>query len=163
MRGRPSPTVSLSKGAKSAASAEKKNVVELRKSLLSIGVDKASVEKLIASNGLDRIIAPIYWKDGLVFHVSSLALSSLPGFLKSFEKEFPDGQVRWDRDYDETNPKDGTSDVAIRVTFSYQEDDQGDHWSPKPTLEEEESYQGMLKRHSYKGPNPVRAHAVLKG
>ncbi len=148
---------------KAKSASESKEVEHLRKSLLSIGVDKESVERLLASSGLDRIVVPVYWKDGLVFHVSSLSLSSLPAFLKSFEKEFPDSQVRWDPDYDENNPKDGTSDVAIRAYFSYQEDDQGDHWSPKPTPMEEESYQSMLKRYSYKGSSPLQAHAVLQG
>ena len=156
------PQLTLPKATNSAGSS-KKAVEELRKSLLSKGADKESVEKLVASRALDRIVVPIYWKDGLVFHVGSMALSNLPSFLKSFEEEFPDGQVRWDPDYDETNPKDGTSDVAIRVYFSYQEDDQGDHWSPKPTEEEEERYQSMLRRLSYKGPDPVKAQAVLQG
>lgn len=148
--------------AKSGGS-EKRETEELRKSLLSIGVDKQSAEKLLASRELDRIVVPIYWKDGLVFHESSIALASVPDFLRSFEKEFPDGQIRWDPDYDESNPKQDKSDVAIRFYFSYQEDDQGDHWSPKPTLEEEESYQAMLKRYSFKGSNPVQAHKVLQG
>ena len=153
----------MPKATKSTSSKEEKDAEQLRKSLLSIGVDKASAEKLLASTALDRIVVPIYWKDGLVFHVGSIALSKLPGFSKSFEKEFPEGQLRWDPDYDETNPRDGTSDVAIRINFSYQEDDQGDHWSPKPTPEEEERYQSMLRSHSYKGPNLVKAHAVLQG
>jgi hypothetical protein len=153
----------LPRGTESAGPAGEREAEELRKSLSSIGVDKESTEKLLASPSLDKIVVPIYWKDGIVFHVSSLSLPSLPSFLKSFEKEFGDGQVRWDPDYDETNPKDGRSDVAIRVYFNYQEDDQGDHWSPKPTPEEEESYQLMLKRHSYKGSDSVQAHAVLQG
>jgi hypothetical protein len=144
--------------------AEKRGDVDrLRKSLLSIGVDKEPAEKLLASRALDRIVVPIYWKDGLVSQSHPLSLSKLPSFLKSFQEEFPDGQVRWDPDYDEQNQQGKSSDVAIRVVFNYQEDDQGDHWSPKPTAIEEQSYQRMLKRFSYKGASPVQAHAVLHG
>jgi hypothetical protein len=152
----------LPKIAKSAGS-NKNKTDALRKALLSIGVDKGSAEMLLGSRALERIAVPIYWKDGLVFHANSLWLPKLPNFLKSFEKVFPDGQVRWDPDYDEENQQDQTSDVAVRVFFNYQEDDQGDHWSPKPTPIEEQSYQRMLKRFSYKGPSPVQAHAVLHG
>jgi hypothetical protein len=135
----------------------------LRKSLLSIGVDKESVEKLLKSKDLEKVVVPVYWKDGLVSQASSIQLSKLPAFVKSFEKEFPDGQVRWDPDYFEVDQQENPSDVAIRIFFNYQEDDQGDHWSPKPTSLEEESYQRMLKRYSYQGSNPVQAHAVLHG
>jgi hypothetical protein len=136
----------------------------LRKALLSIGVDKESVEKLLRSKDLDRIVVPVYWKDGLVPKPhNSFWLEKLPDFLKSFENEFPDGQIRWDPDYDEENAPGVTSDVAIRVYFSYQEDDQGTHLSPKPNPIEEERYQNMLNRYSYGGPKPVQAHAVLQG
>jgi len=154
----------LPKSAKTAGPGEKKSGAEgLRKALLSIGVDEKSVDKLLASRYLERVIVPIYWKDGLVYHSQSLWLSKLPDFLRSFEKEFPDGQTRWDPDYDEHNIKDNRSEVAVRIAFNYQEGDQGDHWSPKPTEMEEESYQSMLKRLSYKGSDPVQAQAVLHG
>jgi len=154
----------LPKKAKQAGSKKKKtDLDELRKSLLSIGVDEGSAEKLLGSRALERIIVPIYWKDGLVFHVNSLWVPKLPSFLKSFEKVFPEGQVRWDPDYDEENPQDSTSDVAIHVFFDYQEDDQGHHWSPKPTSIEDRSYFEMVKRSSYKGRSPVQAQAVLQG
>ena len=142
---------------------KKKDFDALRKALLSIGVDEGSAEKLIGSRALERTVVPIYWKDGLVFHVNSIWLPKLSSFLKSFEKEFPDGQVRWDPHYDVENPQGATSDVAIRVFFNYQEDDQGDHWSPKPTSIEEQNYYRMLKRFSYKGSSPVQAQAVLQG
>jgi len=154
----------LPKKAKPAGPNKKKTDVDaLRKALLSSGVDAGSAGKLTGSPALERIVVPIYWKDGLVFHANSLWLPKLPSFLKSFEKEFPDGQVRWDPDYDEENPQDATSDVAIRVFFNYQEDDQGDHWSPKPTSIEEQNYYRMLKRFSYKGSSPVKAQTVLQG
>jgi hypothetical protein len=154
----------LPKKAKPRSSNKKKKDFDaLRKALLSIGVDEGSAEKLLRSRALERTVVPIYWKDGLVFHVNSLWLPKLPSFRKSFEKEFPDGQLRWNPDYDEENPQGATSDVAIRVFFNYQEDDQGDHWSPKPTSIEEQNYYRMLKRYSYKGSSPVQTQAVLQG
>ncbi len=133
----------------------------LRESLLSIGVDKKSAQKLLASRSLDKTVVPIYWKDGLVSHSGSLRLSKLPDFAKEFEKEFPDGELRWDTDYYEQDPEHNSSDVAVRVFFSYQEGDSGDHWSPKPTTMEEQAYQSMLKRCSYKGSDAVQASAAL--
>ena len=135
----------------------------IRKALLSIGVDDKSTGKLLASRSLDKTVIPLYWKDGLVSQSHLLWLWKLPNFLKSFEKEFPDGQVRWDPDYDEESPQGNPSRVAIRVYFNFQEDDDGDHWSPKPTVLEDRSYQEMLKRYSYKGEGPVQANAVLYG
>ncbi|MDA4133551.1 MAG: hypothetical protein OK454_10590, partial [Thaumarchaeota archaeon] len=54
-------------------------------------------------------------------------------------------------------------DIALRVYFNYQEDDQGDHWSPPPTLLEEESYYRMLARAFYKGKKPVPVSKVVHG
>jgi hypothetical protein len=154
----------LSKNTKPKGSVDgAKTAGGLLESLLSIGVDKKSAEKLLASSALDRIVVPVYWKDGLVSQSHSLWLSKLPDFLKSFGKEFPDGQVRWDPDYYEQNIQGNSSDVAIRVYFNYQEDDQGDHWSPKPTEIEEQSYQKMLKRFSYAGTGALQAHTALHG
>ena len=132
---------------------------KLRKSLLSIGVDKNSVERLISSRNLSNTVVPIYWKDGIVLKVNTFWLQTLPDFLSSFAREFPDGQVRWDPDYRGQRPDDG--DIAIHVTFYYQEDDQGDHWSPKPDPAEEESYYRMLKRFTYEGTNPVPASRII--
>jgi hypothetical protein len=154
----------LPKSAKpTGAGAKKKNAAKLRKSLLSIGVDEKSAEKLLSSRALERVVVPVYWKDGLVSHAHPLRLSKIPSFLGSFEKVFPDGQVRWDTDYAENNPQDGSSDVAVRVFFNYQEDDQGDHWSPRPTAIEEQSYQRMLKRCSYAGTGAVQASVAIHG
>jgi hypothetical protein len=133
----------------------------LRKSLLSVGVDKDSVERLTSSKTLDDIIIPIYWRDGLVSNSHPLWLVKLPEFLRSFEKEFPDGQVRWHDEYEGSDPALG--DVALRIYFNYQEDDQGDHWSPPPTLLEEESYRRMLARCAYKGKRPIPASRVVHG
>jgi hypothetical protein len=149
--------------AKSAGSGEKEGAGELRKSLLSIGVDEKSVKKLLSSRALERVVVPAYWKDGLVSQAHSLWILKLPSFLKSFGKEFPDGQIRWDPDYDEEGPQGNPSRVAIRVYFNYQEDDQGHHWSPKPTVIEEQSYQRMLKRYAYSGAGATQANAVLYG
>jgi len=135
----------------------------LREALLSIGVDRKSAEKLVSSRALERIVVPIYWKDGLVLHGGTFWLSKLPEFLKGFEEEFPDGKIGWDTEYFELNPKDGSGDVAIRVVFNLQEGDQGEHFAPKPTELEEESYQGMLNRLAFKGRGPVQAHSVLQG
>ena len=143
--------------------AKKGGAAMLRKSLLSIGVDKKSAEKLLSSRALERLVVPVYWKDGLVSHAHPLRLSKVPSFLGSFEKEFPDGQARWDPDYAENNQQDISSSVAIRVFFNYQEDDQGDHWSPRPTAIEEQSYQRMLKRYSYAGAGAVQASAAIHG
>ena len=153
----------MRKNSKPAKPEEKVGAEGLRKSLLSIGVDKKSAEKLLRSRALDRVVVPIYWKDGLELHPQTLWLSKLPNFLRSFEKEFPDGQVRWDPDYYEQNLEGNSSDVAIRVYFNYQEDDQGDHWSPKPTAIEDKSYQRMQRRFAYAGPSAVQAHTILQG
>ncbi|MDA4115053.1 MAG: hypothetical protein OK442_00690 [Thaumarchaeota archaeon] len=146
-----------------SAEAKKEGAAKLRKSLLSIGVDEKSAEKLLSSRALERVVIPVYWKDGLVSHAHLLRLSKIPSFLGSFEKVFPDGQVRWDPDYAENNLQDGSSDVAVRVFFNYQEDDDGDHWSPKPTAIEDQSYQRMLKRYSYAGAGAVQASATIRG
>jgi hypothetical protein len=151
----------LAKG-KSGGSGKKTGGADLRKSLLSIGVDKGSVEKLVSSSALGRVVIPLYWKDGLVSHPHPLWLSKLPNFLRSFEEEFPDGEVRWDPDYEEHN-QEGSGGYAIRVFFNYQEDDEGDHWSPQPTEIEMQSYQKMLKRASYTGPRAVQASSIVRG
>jgi len=154
----------LRKNAKPDEPSQKQGDAEgLLKSLLSVGVDKKSAGKLVGSTVIDRVVVPIYWKDGLVLQAHSVWLSKLPSFLKSFEKEFPDGQVRWDPNYYEQKQEGNSSDVAIRVYFNYQEDDDGDHWSPKPTAMEEQSYQKMLKRFSRPGTGGLQAHQVLHG
>jgi hypothetical protein len=153
----------LAKKEKPSATGKDSDSGGLRKAMLSIGVDKKSAEKLLASRALDKVVVPLYWKDGIVLQAHPLWLSKLPDFLKSFEKEFPEGRVRWDPDYDEQTPQGESSRVAIRVDFNYQEDDQGDHWSPKPTAIEEQSHQRMLKRFSYGGASPLQASAVLHG
>jgi hypothetical protein len=156
----------LPKGATSAGSGgtnEEGEAEGLRKSLLSIGVDAKSAEKLLSSRSLERLVVPVYWKDGLTLQAHPLSLSKLPNFLRSFQKEFPEGQVRWDPDYDEQTPQGESSRVAIRVYFDYQEDDQGHHWSPKPTEIEQQSYQMMLKRFSYAGTGALQASAVIYG
>lgn len=47
--------------------------------------------------------------------------------------------------------------------FNFQEDDQGDHRSPRPTVIEEHSYQKMLKRYSHAGADPVEASMTIHG
>ena len=133
----------------------------LQKALLSVGADQQSAERLVSSKKVSELVIPIYWKDGLVSSVRPLWLVRLPEFLKSFQKEFPDGQVRWDPDYQSNDPTSG--DTALRVYFNYQEDDQGDHWSPPPTLLEEESYYRMLARAAFKGKKSVSASKVVHG
>lgn len=145
------------------AGGKKDSAARVRKSLLSIGVDDESVGKILSSRALGRLVVPVFWKDGLVSHAHLLQLTKLTGFLGSFEREFPDGQARWDPDYEENNPQDSSSRVAVRIFFNYQEDDQGDHWSPRPTVIEEQSYQRMLKRYSYAGAGAVQASAAIYG
>ena len=143
-----------------AAQPDGDDAKKLRRSLISIGVDKDIAQKLVASKSLERIVVPIYWKDGLESRSNALWLTRLPEFLRSFTKEFPDGEVRWDPDYESSDP---AEDVAIRVRFNVQEDDQGNRFHPKPTLLEEEAYQRMLERSSFKGTKPVPAHVVVHG
>ena len=69
--------------------------------------------------------------------------------------------MRWDRDYEGERPSDG--DVAIRVYFDYQEDDQGDHWAPQPTEQQEESYYKTLRELSNKGSDTVPAYRIVHG
>lgn len=132
----------------------------LGKALLSVGADKDGVEKLLSSKSLEGVVIPIYWKDGLVSSVRPLWLIKLPEFLRGFKEEFPDGQVNWDDGYGSSGP--GADDVALRVYFNYQEDDQGNHWSPPPTLLEEESYYRMLARAAFKGKKQVSVGKVLR-
>ncbi len=132
----------------------------LHKSLVSIGVDREAAKSLTASRLLERIVVPVYWKEGLESQAHGLWLIKLPQFLRSFAEEFPDGEVRWDPDYESSNPAD---DLAIRVRFNIQEGDQGGRFQPKPTLLEEEAYQRMLERSSYKGAKPVPAYSVVHG
>jgi hypothetical protein len=154
----------LAKKEKPSRSGDKRSDSDaLRKALLSIGTDNKSAEKLLSSRALEKVVIPLYWKDGIVLQTHPLWLSKLPNFLKSFEKEFPEGQVRWDPDYDEQTPQGESSRVALRVYFDYQEDDQGHHWSPKPTEIEEQSYQRMLRRFSYSGTGALQANSVLHG
>lgn len=153
----------MPKSAKPAKTGANEGATRIRKSLLSIGVDDESAEKLLSSRALERLVIPVYWKDGLVSHAHLLQLTKLPSFLGSFGREFPDGQARWDPDYEENNPQDSSSRVAVRVFFNYQEDDQGDHWSPRPTVIEDQSYQRMLKRYSYAGADAVQASAAIYG
>jgi hypothetical protein len=134
---------------------------KLRKTLLSIGVDKDVVERLLSSRELSKAVVPIYWKDGIVSKANSFWLPTLPEFLKDFAREFPEGQVRWDSDYRGERPADG--DSAIHVFFSYQEDDQGDRWEPKPDAPQVESYYMMLKKFSYKGDKPVSVSRIIHG
>ncbi|MGA2664017.1 MAG: hypothetical protein ABSF83_03650 [Nitrososphaerales archaeon] len=143
-----------------AAQHDGDEVKKLHKSLASIGVDKDTAQKLVASKSRQRIVVPIYWKEGLESRSNALWLTKLPEFLRSFTKEFPDGEVRWDPDYESSDP---AEDVAIRVRFNVQEDDQGNRFHPKPTLLEEEAYQRMLERSSFKGTKPVPAHLVAHG
>ncbi len=133
-------------------------IERLHKSLISIGVDKDAAKRLAASRSLDNMVVSVYWKDGLEVRANSIWLVKLPEFLRGFAEEFPDGQVRWDPDYETANP---AEDVAIRVRFNVQDDDQGGHFQPKPTLLEEEAYQRMLERSSYKGTKPVPAYIVV--
>jgi hypothetical protein len=133
---------------------------KIHKALTSIGVDQDAAKRLTASKTLERVVVPIYWKEGLESRINSLWLIKLPEFLKSFAKEFPDGQVRWDSDYESDDPAD---DLAVLVRFNVQEDDQGNHWHPKPTLLEDEAYQRMIERSSFKGTKPVHAYQVVHG
>ena len=116
---------------------------------------------MVTSRQLARVTAPIYWKDGIVLKANSFWLQTLPEFLESFAREFPDGQIRWDPDYRAERPQDG--DSAIHVFFSYQEDDQGDRWEPKPDITDVERYYAILKRFSYGGDKPVSASRIIHG
>ncbi len=131
----------------------------LREALLSVGADKKAVGRLVSSKEMERVVVPIYWKDGIVVKANFIQLLALPKLLRSFRREFPDGQVRWDPDYRGEKPGDG--DVAIHIFFNYQEDDQGDHWDPKPDTPEIESYYRMIKRFSYDGDKPVSASKII--
>lgn len=133
----------------------------LKKALLSVGADGDSVDKLVSSTSLENAVIPMYWKDGLVSSVRPFWIVKLPEFLRSFQKEFPDGQVNWDKDYGTRGP--GFDDIALRIYFNYQEDDQGDHWSPPPTLLEEESYYRMLARGTFKGKKSVSVGRIVHG
>jgi len=136
------------------------DIDKLHKSLVSIGVDREAAKKLTSSKSLDRIVVPLYRKQGLASRSSTFWLIRLPEFLRSFSREFPDGEIRWDADYEGNGRAD---DVAIRVFFNVQEDDQGGRFQPEPTFLEEEAYQRMLEKSSYKGTKPVHAYAVVHG
>ena len=147
--------------AKEKSAGASTDIAALKKALLSVGADRDSVEKLVSSSSLENVVIPIYWKDGLVSSVRPFWLVKLPEFLRGFREEFPDGQINWDKDYGTGGP--GFDDIALRVYFNYQEDDQGDHWSPPPTLLEEESYYRMLAKGAFKGKKSISAGRLVHG
>ena len=138
----------------------KEELDSLHRSLTSIGAEKEVVKRLFSSKLLEHVVVPVYRKEGLASRTSSLWLMKLPDFLRGFAKEFPDGEVRWDADYEGANH---AKDVAVRVRFNVQEDDQGGRFQPKPTPLEEEAYQRMLEKSSYKGSRPVPISQVIHG
>ncbi len=132
---------------------------KLRDALRSIGVETASIQKLLSSSRLRRAIVPIYTKSGLTPDSHGFWLIKLPKFLEWLEDEFPNGEVRWDSDYE--GGQLGTHQFAIRVTFNLQEDDQGARRSIRPTGLEEEKYHQVLDKLSYKGRDAIQVHEIL--
>jgi hypothetical protein len=88
-------------------------------------------------------------------------LARLPEFLEWFEKEFPNGVVSWDPDYEGGEP--GMHKFALRVDFNVQEDDQEAHFKVEPTPLELESYHSKLSTLSYKGNDAIKANELIYG
>ncbi len=132
---------------------------KLRGALGSIGVETASVQKLLSSSRLRRAVVPIYTKSGLTPDSHGFWLIQLPKFLEWLQDEFPNGEVRWDSDFEGGQP--GTHLFAIHVTFNLQEDDQGARRSIRPTGLEEEKYHQVLDKLSYKGRDAIQVHEIL--
>lgn len=81
--------------------------------------------------------------------------------MRWFNKEFPDGLVRWDSELEVTST--GKSRPVVRVSFNYQEDDQGDHWSYRPTALEEESYHKKLHELRLKDGKKIEVRSIIFG
>ncbi len=131
----------------------------LKGALRSIGVETASLQRLLSSSRLRRVVIPIYTKSGLTPDSHVFWLINLPKFLGWLQDAFPNGEVRWDSDYEGGEP--GTHRFAIRVRLNLQEDDQGARRSIRPSGLEEEKYHQVLDKLSYKGGDAVQAHEIL--
>jgi len=134
---------------------------KLRAALVSVGADKETISKLLSSSMLGSVVVPLYARGTVTDEFNDLWLIKLPEFVRWFTEEFPDGRVRWDSEFEDTST--GKSRPVIRVNFNYQEGDQGDHWSYRPTVLEEESYHKKLDELKYKNGKKVEVRSVIQG
>jgi hypothetical protein len=129
--------------------------------MVSIGTDKETTSKLLASAKLGNVVVPLYARGTVTDEFNDLLLIRLPEFVRWFNKEFPDGLVRWDSEYEDTST--GKSRPVVRVSFNYQEDDQGDHWSYRPTALEEESYHKKLHELRLRDGKKIEVRTIIFG
>jgi hypothetical protein len=150
-------TVKRPSGRTSGLNAERKN--KLREALKSVGVDKDTISRLLSSRRLGRITVPLFARGTVNDEFNDLWLVRLPEFLRWFEKEFPDGLLRWDPEFED--PTTGKARPVLRVNFNYQEDDWGDHFSYRPTSLEEEAYHKKLRELRPKNGDKVDVGSIL--
>ena len=127
--------------------------------LKSVGVDKDTISKLLSSHRLESITIPLYARGAVNDEFNDLWLVKLPEFVKWFEKEFPDGLLRWDPEFED--PTTGKARPVLRVNFNYQEDDWGDHFSYRPTPLEDEAYHKKLRALRPKNGEKVDVGSIL--
>ncbi len=133
----------------------------LKTTLISVGIDGRTISKLLSSPKLGSIVVPLFARGTAVDESNDLWVIKLPQFVRWFNKEFPDGLLRWEPEFEDTST--GMSHPVIRVSFNYQEDDQGDHWLYRPTTLEEESYHRKLRELKVGDGEKVDARSILRG
>ena len=132
---------------------------KLSAALVSVGVDKETISKLLSSSKLGSVVVPLHARGTVTDEFNDLWLIKLPEFVRWFMKEFPDGRMRWDSEFEDTST--GKSRPVIRINFNYQEDDQGDHWSYRPTVLEEESYHKKLDELRFRDGKKVEVRSII--
>ncbi len=146
-------------GSSSRHSREEKEA--LKTALTSVGMDGPTISKLLSSAKLGSIVVPLLARGTAVDESNDLWVVKLPQFVRWFDKEFPDGLLRWDPEFEDTTT--GMSHPVIRVSFNYQEDDQGDHWLYRPTTLEEESYHRKLRELRVSNGEKFDVRSLLRG
>lgn len=133
----------------------------LKTALTSVGMDGRTISKLLSSAKLGSMVVPLLARGTAADESNELWVVKLPQFVRWFNKEFPDGLLRWDPEFEDTTT--GMSHPVIRVSFNYQEDDQGDHWLYRPTTLEDESYHRKLRELKAGDGEKIDVRSVLRG
>jgi hypothetical protein len=134
---------------------------KLRTALNTAGAEKWIIDELLKSPKLEKVTIPIYSRAGINPDLHDFSLVRLPDFLEWFEREFPNGVLSWDPDYE--GGERGSHKFALKVAFNVQEDDQEAHFMVEPTPLEVESYHNRLSSLSYKGKDAVKANDLVYG
>ena len=120
-----------------------------------------TVEKLLSAPDLSKATITVYSKGPGRPDSHSFCIERLPEFLEWFEYRFPNGVIKWDSKYEDGRSQ--TRGVALSVTFSLLEDDQGAHMMAKPSEWDEESYHQKVEEFSYAKQDAVAVRTLLKG